>query len=447
MSKLNFVLTDFTEIQKDFNELFPNPEVHEVGAFGFLKLAQHAHAYSKIQALNKRGDFPFHALKFRFKQILKNCTREKLIGKYELQDEVLLLPKRVDNILGSRDSILVRTLLESELKHVQTIDIHQNFPFSNIQLYPHKPWALRFGKQVIQMHHALCQWLRKIERTVDTSDFSYYTAAAATFLHEFMFWNTVISGSRLKKLYLVTHYHQEGLIAAARLAGAEIIEFQHGLVSKHDLYYLYELKYAEVYKKSFFPNEFWVFGRFWANKFLGSADETFMNIKIKGDFRWRNKNKNQEEKRNVILVSTQKNMFHLYAKLIKRLDELLNNYANWICEVKLHPLENDVDSYFQLEHSEKVKILPIDSDIHEVLSYSRIQLSIYSTTFYDALGHNVCNYAWVDSGVSSDYVTEVIEEGIAHAFKFNDDIIQNSLVSAHEMKVNKNEVFQDYIQV
>ena len=77
MSKQDFILTDFSEIQRDFNLIFPNPELHEVESFGFLKLAQQAHAYSKIQALKKRGEFPFNSILFQFKQRIKNIVRRK----------------------------------------------------------------------------------------------------------------------------------------------------------------------------------------------------------------------------------------------------------------------------------------------------------------------------------------------------------------------------------
>jgi hypothetical protein len=152
-----------------------------------------------------------------------------------------------------------------------------------------------------------------------------------------------------------------------------------------------------------------------------------MKISVKGDFRWVNQRIEQSVKRNVIVVATQKNMFAEYSRLIMRLDELLKNYADWSCEVKLHPLENNAEAYAQLPLSEKVKILPIETSIQEVLASCKIQISIYSTTFYDALGQDVFNFAWTDSGVSSDYVSEVISESIAVPIELKEDIVEKFL--------------------
>ena len=259
MSKQDFILTDFSEIQSDFNRLFPDPGMHESQSYGFLKLAQHGHAYAKIQALNKRGEFPFQPIFFFCKQGVKNLVRTKLKVNHEIKEEALLLPKRVDFINGLPDSILVKKLLGSELEHVQTWDMHQKFSFAHVQFQFQESWALKMDSNVKKMYRALVAWLRKIKAHVDSEDFPYYTGTAATFLHEFMFWNTVIAGSQLKKLYLVTHYHQEGLIAAARNAGVYVVELQHGLISKHDLYYVYDSKFDALYKKSFFP-DFFCFG-------------------------------------------------------------------------------------------------------------------------------------------------------------------------------------------
>ena len=444
MSKQDFILTDFSEIQRDFNLIFPNPELHEVESFGFLKLAQQAHAYSKIQALKKRGEFPFNSILFQFKQRIKNIVRRKLSVKHDIREEALLLPKRVDYINGLPDSILVKTLLATELNHVQTWDVSPKFPWSELKFQIQKLWAFKYDSVVIEMHRALCTWLKKIEVHVGRDDFPYYTGVAANFLHEFMFWNTAIAGSRLKKLYIVTHYHQEGLIAAARHAGVFIVELQHGLISKHDLYYVYDLKFENLYKKSFFPDELWCFGEYWNRKFQNSADVKSMKISVKGDFRWVNQRIEQSVKRNVIVVATQKNMFAEYSRLIMRLDELLKNYADWSCEVKLHPLENNAEAYAQLPLSEKVKILPIETSIQEVLASCKIQISIYSTTFYDALGQDVFNFAWTDSGVSSDYVSEVISESIAVPIELKEDIVEKFLNFKSSFFIERNQVFQEY---
>jgi hypothetical protein len=44
---------------------------------------------------------------------------------------------------------------------------------------------------------------------------------------------------------------------------------------------------------------------------------------------------------------------------------------------------------------------------------AKIQISIYSTTFYDALGFDVCNFSLQNYGSMSDYAADMIAESVA----------------------------------
>jgi hypothetical protein len=57
------------------------------------------------------------------------------------------------------------------------------------------------------------------------------------------------------------------------------------------------------------------------------------------------------------------------------------------------------------------------------LKKAEIQLSIYSTTFYDAAGYNVANFALVDAITHATYIREMIDEKVAHPISFNQDPI------------------------
>ena len=61
-----------------------------------------------------------------------------------------------------------------------------------------------------------------------------------------------------------------------------------------------------------------------------------------------------------------------------------------------------------------VEIRDIETPLDVLLKRCKIQISIYSTTFYDALGFDVCNYSLQHYGSMSDYAADMITEAVAH---------------------------------
>jgi hypothetical protein len=90
--------------------------------------------------------------------------------------------------------------------------------------------------------------------------------------------------------------------------------------------------------------------------------------------------------------------------------------------VKLHPLESNIEAY-QREGNDCVEILPIASSLNEELKRAKIQVSIYSTTFFDALGMQVRNYSLNDIGYSADYASEMVDFGVAEALDKSENVI------------------------
>jgi hypothetical protein len=126
-------------------------------------------------------------------------------------------------------------------------------------------------------------------------------------------------------------------------------------------------------------------------------------------------------KQNVILVASQKTMHELFIPRIKELAASLQNHPEWRIILKLHPFEKEVEKYNDLA-SDKLEIAPLQSSISDYLEISKIQVSIYSTTFFDAIGKNVVNFAWTGNFLGGDYAEALIEDGIAKSAN-NEDII------------------------
>jgi len=98
-------------------------------------------------------------------------------------------------------------------------------------------------------------------------------------------------------------------------------------------------------------------------------------------------------------------------------------HADWKLIVKMHPLEAEVDKYLA-EASERVDVLPVSASLNEALSKAKIQVSIYSTTFFDALGFGVKNYSLTDIGYSADYANEMVEMSVAERLGKEEDVIK-----------------------
>jgi len=62
-----------------------------------------------------------------------------------------------------------------------------------------------------------------------------------------------------------------------------------------------------------------------------------------------------------------------------------------------------------------------------LLRSARIHISIYSTTFYDALGYDVVNFSLQNFGKASDYARAIVEEGAALPLEIHEDAIEKLL--------------------
>jgi hypothetical protein len=91
--------------------------------------------------------------------------------------------------------------------------------------------------------------------------------------------------------------------------------------------------------------------------------------------------------------------------------------------VKLHPLESQVEKY-KAEADDRVDVLSVSASLNEELKRARIQVSIYSTTFFDAIGMSVKNYSLNEIGYSLDYASEMVAMGVAESLKNGEDVIE-----------------------
>ena len=273
----------------------------------------------------------------------------------------------------------------------------------------------------------------------------YFESALFVFFESYRKWHWILSHAKPSRIFFICHYHNEGLIAVCKDLGIEIIELQHGLISRKDIYYAYPMRFSEYYSRAMFPDKLWVFGKYWKNLFSGYTEEGCAQIVVVGDYRFEQLQATSGQKEKAFVLCSQKNLHEPYIKYIQFLKkEVLPLHPEWRLIVKLHPLEREVARYEQ-EAGERVEVLPLTAPLVDALNRSLFQVSIYSTTFFDALAFTLVNYALNDTGYSSDYVEEMIEDGVAMPLSQTDDPIRRYLENeSNAQQLLHSEVFEEF---
>lgn len=424
---------DFNIIQNEFEQRFPDGKLFEGKKFNYIKLVQHGLSYAmtgaddKLLKKNPFGSWWLFKLKSRI-----HARRNKGLNFLPQQSEgILFLEGRRKLKLPTGEEIspithLIReTVLSTEYSWWDTTGAFEkeaDFSVRNLS-----NWSPPTNEIQHEIYLELKGVLRKIKEANVFSEleFQYVESAFYVFFDSFRRWHALFSIARPKTLVGITHYHNEGCLAAAQLLGIKTIELQHGLISKHDLYYVYPNKYREALSKGIFPNEIWLFGNFWKEVLQQGAESEFMRPMVIGNFTTDVAVKSELlSKENRLLLCAQKNLSQPYIDWIRFMKkQILPLHPEWKLIVKLHPLESQVEKY-SAEANDSVEVLPISASLNEELKRAKIQVSIYSTTFFDAIGMQVKNYSLDDIGYSQDYASEMVALGVAESIKKDEDVIE-----------------------
>lgn len=445
---------DFNIIQNEFEQRFPDGKLFEGKNFNYIKLVQHGLSYAmtgaddKLLKKNPFGSWWLFKLKSRI-----HSRRNKLLNFIPQKSEnILFLEGKRKLKLPTGEEIspithLIReTVLSTEYSWWDTTGAFaKEADFSVVNL---SNWFPSTSAILREIYEELKEVLRKMKgaRVFSEIEFQYVESAFYVFLQSFHRWHALLSIAQPKILVGITHYHNEGCLAAARILGIKTIELQHGLISKHDLYYVYPSKYRAALSKGIFPNEIWLFGNFWKDALQKGAESEFMKPIVIGNFMTDVAVKSEAmEKENRVLLCAQKNLSQPYIEWIRFMKmDILPRHPDWKLIVKLHPLESNLETYFA-EAGEQVEVLPVSASLNEELKRAKVQVSIYSTTFFDAIGMEVKNYALDDIGFSQDYAAEMVTLGVAESLKNRDDVIEKfKLQSGFSAKLKREDVFTPF---
>ncbi len=402
--------------------------------FHYLKIAQHAAVYhcagSKEKLIAHRFNKP---LIWQSKIYQLKAFRAKSITPPKLKPLVIIDSGRsVPNVNGERESVYFRQIkahCKGPISHLIALngsaEIDHDYQLKDQRLLAEKA-LLKEEQNLLKDINRVLQKLR-MNSAVSEEFWEYLASAFHRFFEEFHLYYQLFHQQGVKKLVATNHYHQEGLIAACRLHGIPFYELQHGLMSKCDLYYVYPevLLPKTDLREAFFADTLFLYGPFWKAMLEGGYEHRNSVLRIAGDYVSNNEREENRpiEKKKIIFIGSQKNMHADYVIYIRQILSVLEqHYPDWTVQVKLHPLEKHADEYYAIEHPQ-LDLRWNESNLQQLLSEAMIQVSVYSTTLYDALGANVMNFSLQDFTESSDYAREMVDMNVAFPLRFDEDPI------------------------
>lgn len=444
----------FEKIHAHFRERLREPKIACGELFHYYKIFQHAASYELIDSSNKllasTIDRPIFKTRLRYvvRQAIREQERVKLAPVVMLDDH-----RTIDTPIGKQSYYFDRISRLYPLNGVSVIADQDTPSAFNWELS--KTQVERFGnRRLPRSSRAMLKDVTKVLATASkiygsASAFYRYLASCFTvFFEDFHRYNCMFEGQNIKQLLITTHYHHEGLIAAARVHGIQVLEFQHGLIAEQDLYYVYPTEVGEFADRALFPDRMFVFGEYWKKMLLRGKEFKPEQIVVAGDYSLQSTGRARyygSPKENAIFIGAQKNMPELYVNYVEHLLKIVEErHPDWVVWVKLHPFEKNPEKYDHLELHAQCTVFGKEFELMPLLCRSKIQVSVYSTTFYDALGLDVTNFSLQNYGESTDYARAMVSEKVAHPIEFADDPIEKAKFCNNSALLALEEVYADF---
>ena len=445
-------LLTFSQLREGIDQRMDDPAITQGKTHCFYKIFQHALTYSLTEShqklLKNRLHWPVFAQRaiYRLKSFNHSVSPSKM-------KSILLMD---DGRIGTDENGTVKSYyfgpLLDELgrdgisiarDHNHDSALPREYELSDIELFRRTPIDPTEGKMLEDISFVLSK--AKKSGKFNDVEIDHISSALHSFFEQYHMFYQWLKNSGVKHLLMTNHYHREGIIAAAKDLGIISFEFQHGLIAAQDLYYVYDNKLAPFADKAFFCDHLVVFGDYWKNVLLKGAGYAPEQLIVAGDYSIQRKAWKKHlsvEKENAIFIGAQKNMPEHYIRYTKQLLSIIEEkHPEWEVWVKLHPYEKEPKMYNELLRSKYCKIYGNGDDLMALLSKSKIQISVYSTTFFDALGLGVVNFSLQNYTTGSDYAKAMAEEGMAVPLLFDEDPVEKFELHQQENLLNREDVY------
>lgn len=443
----------FSEQHDFLLEKMADVSVFESENWNFLKIAQHAFTYANNQDTSKLLKTRWHQPLWILKLIFKiKRARNKGIGSIPTLAKFLFLEdgRFATDDQGVRHSLYFEKIIAHTPENERTIiqlrgevDLNSDYGIEQVKASVGAAVLDQNLSKMLAEAKLVVQRVQKLPLSAEEKQ--YFASAMHVFIEEFAFYNTLFVGQKTEKCFFCTHYHREGLIAGAVANGIEIIELQHGLIAENDLYYAYPDYVKKATKHTLFPDKLLLFGEYWRQVLLRGSERNPEDCLAIGDYSY-STDRPPVDKANVIFIGAQKNMAQPYVDyVISQLKRLETDYPGWKIKLKMHPLEKQVKLYQSIDHPQ-FELIGNDGDLHSLLAECRIQISIYSTTFFDSLGMEVVNLSLQNYTEYSDYAADMIKENVAFPLEVDQDPIAQyqSIISSQKQLLSRDSVYAPF---
>jgi hypothetical protein len=248
-----------------------------------------------------------------------------------------------------------------------------------------------------------------------------------------------------KQVFVVVAYENLAVVAAAKYLGIEVVELQHGTITRYHLGYSYPEKTRKNGEIPYFPDKILSFGDYWMNEDMSPID--MKNVIPVGFpyFEYQSKDFiGLEDIDNQVLFISQGVIGKYLSKLAL---EFAKDNGDLKIIYKLHPGEYETwrQNYPELvEASAFDNFEVIDSSeipLYRLLAESNYQVGAFSTAIYEGMMFGCKTFILDVPGV--EYLDDLIERG--YVFKIGDaDDLNDNLEKFEPTDYDGNFFFKDF---
>lgn len=261
------------------------------------------------------------------------------------------------------------------------------------------------------------------------------------FINEYFKFDFLLKKMNFKFAFMDGHYHEEAFILACKKNNVKVIELQHGLISKEDIFYVLPKQVNKCISKALFADYIFVYGNYWKEVLLNGAEYSDKQINIIGDYQFEGEKEINPEKNGLkkILITTQYSIESYYISYIKSLSYNLDK--NWEIIVKIHPVESK-EIYSELAQLENVKVT--SDNLNKLIDLSEFTISIFSTTLFDSIRRGKPSFA-LNIDFFKDYVDDIVSTNIIYLLQLNENPIDKfKALDWDKNKVQSNRFYEKF---
>lgn len=389
---------------------------------------------------------PFFLLLFLSRQALKGIFRNQ---HFKARDYLIGVSSRVANISGTnvplyfhrifntigrdRFNLVVESFTENIAYDIDAGRLPIGFSFLNGKT----------KKFIVELHF----WVNNLPNFLNDDEIENIKCEAFIFLNEYLRWSYYLKTVETKPsvFFLIHHYHHEGLILACKENGVTIVELQHGLIAKEDIFYVFPIQVQTVLKKALFPEKIFVYGQYWKEVLREGFEYEENNIEIIGFYPTEDSIDTPvmhfPDSRKTILITTQYSISDYYIEYVKKISAKIS--SDWAIVLKIHPAEK-IEDYSILR--DLPNVIVTDGSLSGLLKSSEFVVSIFSTTLFDALRYGKKAYC-INYSKFSDYIEGLVKTGAIERLELDENPVLKFEAAIKNTAIDYNSFFCPYNEV